>query len=455
MGDEVPGTTPGREELLALAERTLRQVPADAEGIVRVEHRRHGLARFANSAIHQHVHEDATRVSLRLARDGRVVGVTTTAVDDGALDDLAVRALELVTAAPTDEDWPGVAARAPVPPGDPDPGTAAAGPAARVARVRAFVTAGSDSLDAAGYVDTEHVVRAVATSGGQAAAAASTRASVDGIHRSPAGAAGSAHQTGRRVGALDAAAAGARAARLARRSRGARDLEPGTYPVVLAPEAVATIMVFLGYYGFSAKLHQEDQSVVRLGADQFDGRLDLVDDAGDPRCCALPLDVEGTASRRVVLLDAGSPAALLHDRRTAGRGNTDSTGHAGPASSAFGPYPRCLVLASGPSSPRDLVGHLDRGLLVTSFNYCRVLDPKTLAVTGLTRNGTFLIEDGRVTDPVRDLRFTQSFADALAPGRILGIGDDDRYADSEFGAGTVIAPTLALAGWRFTGDASG
>ena len=98
---------------------------------------------------------------------------------------------------------------------------------------------------------------------------------------------------------------------------------------------------------------------------------------------------------------------------------------------------------------------IDRGLLVTSFNYCRVLDPRTLVVTGLTRNGTFLIEDGELGPAVGNLRFTQSFVQALAPGRVRGVGDDDRYAMNEFDAGMTIAPSLALDEWNFTGGASG
>jgi predicted Zn-dependent protease len=113
-----------------------------------------------------------------------------------------------------------------------------------------------------------------------------------------------------------------------------------------------------------------------------------------------------------------------------------------------------MFVASGAPSTADLVASVDRGLLVTTFNYCRILDPKTMVVTGLTRNGTFLIEGGEVRTGVRNLRFTQSFLDALAPGRVLGVSGPARFADSEFGAGMVRAPSLRLASWRFTGGGS-
>jgi predicted Zn-dependent protease len=113
------------------------------------------------------------------------------------------------------------------------------------------------------------------------------------------------------------------------------------------------------------------------------------------------------------------------------------------------------VLQPGSTPADQLVKGVERGLLVTQFHYCRVLDPKSLVVTGLTRNGTFLIEDGEVTGAVGNLRFTQSFITALGEGNVGAIGDDDRYADGEFGAGVVIAPSMRLARWNFTGGARG
>jgi predicted Zn-dependent protease len=121
----------------------------------------------------------------------------------------------------------------------------------------------------------------------------------------------------------------------------------------------------------------------------------------------------------------------------------------------MGPVPLDLVVEGGDVAPEAMIGDVGRGLLVTSFNYCRVLDPKTLVVTGLTRNGTFRIDDGRITAPVRDLRFTQSFPEALGAGRVLSVGDDARYADGEFGPGMAIVPSLRLASFRFTGGAAG
>ena len=102
-----------------------------------------------------------------------------------------------------------------------------------------------------------------------------------------------------------------------------------------------------------------------------------------------------------------------------------------------------------------MISNVERGLYVATFNYCRVLDPKALSVTGLTRNGTFMIENGKITGAVTNMRFTQSFVEALEQGRVHAIGNDGRFADSEFGPGFTHVPSLHLEGWNFTGGAAG
>ena len=121
----------------------------------------------------------------------------------------------------------------------------------------------------------------------------------------------------------------------------------------------------------------------------------------------------------------------------------------------WGPVGWNTFVGGGASNVDAMIAGVDRGIYVTAFNYCRVLDPKSLVVTGLTRNGTFLIENGSITEPVTNLRFTQSFAASLAPGAVVAVGDDARFADSEFGPAMIHAPSMHLASWNFTGGAGG
>ena len=169
------------------------------------------------------------------------------------------------------------------------------------------------------------------------------------------------------------------------------------------------------------------------------------------------------------MVDGGTTAAVAHDRRTAAEAGTTSTGHA-VGFSAFGPLAVNLEMVAaaasggaatevdGPvadSSVAALVGDVTRGVLVSDLWYTRVLDPRTLVITGLTRNGVWAIEDGEVTHPLTNFRFTQSYAEALAPGAVLAIGTTPvAQPDSWLGAQWT-APAVHLRSWNFTGGASG
>lgn len=413
------------------------------------------LTRFANSFIHQNVSELASTVTLRVAtEDARVASSTATSTATDALRRFVDSTLEAAGRAPSDEDWPGF--------GGPvdqlavdhwDDGTASADPTVRAEAVKAFVDAGS-GLSAAGYCQTEARHQAYGNTRGRSASGRSTTAILDGIHQTDASA-GSAHAAGVALGAIDAAEVGSLAADRARASRDPFDAKPGDYEVVLSPECVATIALFLGVYGFNAKAHQEGMSFAEVGTDQFDPSITIRDDATHPMALHTAFDAEGTPKAGIDLVRAGTTTALIHSRRTAAKGGTASTGHALQGAETWGPFAWNLFMDGG-SSPADaLVSGVDRGIYVSTFNYCRVLDPKSLVVTGLTRNGTFMIENGRITDPVSNLRFTQSFVDALGPGNVGDIGDDARFADSEFGPTFVHAPSMHLRSWKFTGGADG
>ena len=448
--------TPGPAEL---CEKVLELVGGRAEAQVTATRGRPALTRFANSFIHQNVGEAGVSVSVKVALpDGRVATASTTRTDADGLSALVENTLAAAALRPVDPDWPGLAPPAPV--ADVhhyDPATEEASPDERARRVRAFVDAGP-GLRGAGYCDTDGGTSAFANSAGQRAEGRSSRATIDGIHQTD-DSAGSGHATAVRLADLDAGGVGAAAADRAQRASGAAEIEPGEYEVVLEPECVATILIFLAFYGFNAKAVIEGQSGIHLGEAQFDPAVSIWDDATAADALGLAFDADGTPKRRVDLVTAGVPTALAHDRRTARKMGTESTGHAIGESDAYGAFPSNLFL--GPADPSfgagtaDLIAATGRGLLVTTFNYCRILDPKTQVVTGLTRNGTFLIEDGKVRGGVKNLRFTQSFLDALAPGNVLGISREARFADSEFGAGLVYCPALRLGSWRFTGGARG
>jgi predicted Zn-dependent protease len=447
--------------LLTTCDRILELVGDRAEAEVSVSSGRSGLTRFANSAIHQNVADSTQWARLKVVLDGRSATASTSRLATG-LPALVDRALEAAALRPVDPGWPGVAPPAPPPPSPDryDEATFLAAPAERAEVVRAFVAAGGGGgggagggtagLTAAGLCATGGGEVAFANSAGQRLWARSTSATVEGIQRS-ATADGSGQQISRRLADLDGAAEGWRAAEKARLGSDAIDVDPGSWEVVLEPACVADLLHFLTWHGFNAKTHAEGRSFVRLGEAQLDPSITIFDDAMEPRGLGRPFDAEGTPRRRIDLVRAGVCTSLVHDRRTAKAAGVESTGHGVVGGESMGPVPTNVFLEPGRPSPEALVAAVERGLLGTDCWYTRILDPKTQVVTGLTRNGTFLIENGRVTRGVKNLRFTQSYAEALAPGNVLGVGNDGRLAGEQ----AFFAPSLHLRSWQFTGGARG
>jgi predicted Zn-dependent protease len=371
--------------------------------------------------------------------------------------------------APPDPQWPGLAAAAPVDPVPPaDPDTAEAGPAARAGLVRDFVTV-AGGLETAGYCSTLRLATAFANSAGMSASSVTALAAMDAIARSGK-ADGVARLASSHISDLDGARLGARAAAKARGAVAPRELPPGRYEVVLEPTAVNDLLTNLALYGFNGKAVNEGRSFVAVGAAQFDPSLSIVDDPFDPRGLGVAFDVEGTPKARRMFVDAGTSVAVAHDRRSAAQAGEASTGHALAGGASFGAIPTNLHLqpldpvitepgeVDGPiadASVQALVSQVERGLLISDFWYTRVLDPRTLVVTGLTRNGVWLIEKGEITTAVQNFRFTQSYPQALAPGAVLGIGTHSVGIPSDWETLAYRAPALRLASWNFTGNPSG
>lgn len=440
---------------VTIAEQLIGLVPAGIEAEAVVAAGNLSLTRFANSFIHQNVSEDGSHVHVRVAVDGRVASGTGTRTDEAALQRLLDETIALARLSDIDELWTGVTEPTSIPDGDHfDVATAEADPSIRAAMVRAFVDAGGGLL-AAGFCSTEGWDMAYRNTAGHRAFGKTSKAVLDGIHQTSTSA-GSGHATSQRIADIDPGAVGSIAAGRATDSAAPFDTKPGEYEVVLAPEAVGTIAAFLAAYAFNGRAALEGRSLARLGEEQFDEKITFVEAPDDPRAIEVPFDGEGTPRRRLALITSGVTSGLTYDRRTAAKAGTTSTGnHMHGPFAWFGPVATNLFLDPGAPSPDDLIASVERGLYVSTFNYCRVLDEKTLVVTGLTRNGTFMIENGKITDAVTNLRFTQSFAGALGQGKVLAIGDDARFSDSEFGSGVTFVPSLRLASWNFTGGASG
>ena len=424
---------------------------ADAEALFTAHDA--ALTRFANSRIHQNVAERDASIRLRVVRDGRTGVATTNRLDAEGLAEVAARAT--ATAAHATPNPNGAPLAEPIAlASDPGlgyvPATAGADAELRASGARAVIAAGDAAhLESSGAFSTETATLAVANSRGLWNAHTVTQAKLLTVMMDGNGGSGYAQAFGPDVRAIDPSAIGEEAADKATRSRGAVDLEPGEYPVILEEYAVATVLEYLSWMGFSALAVEEGRSFMEIGNQIMGPNVTIWDDGQDPLGMPSAIDYEGVPKRRVDLISDGVARAVVHDTATARRAGTASTGHGLPAPNAFGPLAWNLFMAPGSSAKEVMASGIERGVWVTRFHYVNIIHARRGVLTGMTKDGTFLIEDGRLTRPIRNLRFTQSIPEAFSA--IEAIGSETRLVAAEYSGINARVPALRIARFAFTG----
>jgi PmbA protein len=439
-------------DALALAERALghamRESPSEAEVLVMTEDA--ALTRFANSQIHQNVAETNVVVNLRFVVGTRVGVASSGRTDEEGLKRLAASAAAIARVVEELPDWAGLPEPTPIEEVVEAyaPTTAHASPELRADGVRAVIAAADAAeVTAYGSFSTGTETTAVANSKGIRAGGTRTVAQLLTVSMGPGGGTGYAESASVDATAIDAAAIGRESAEKARATANAVAIDAGDYPVVLEEYAVVDLLDMLGYLGFSALAVQEERSFVELGKRIGSELVTIVDDGRDPAGLPMAFDYEGVAKQRVPLLERGICAGVVYDAQTAAKDGVASTGHGLPAPNPYGPFPLNGVMAAGEASREELIGGLERGLLVTRFHYTNPVHPKLAIITGMTRDGTFLVEDGRIVGPVKNLRFTQSYLDAMAG--VVAVARERKTLKGFLGG--VVVPALRLEGWTFTG----
>jgi PmbA protein len=448
--------------VLDLAESALQAADGD-EVEVLVHSERSGLARYAASEVHQPTLIEDTFVRLRVVRDGKIGSALTNRVDADGLGELARRAAEVADNAPADPDFPGFA-----PPADPpdvegyDEETAALG-ADGQARLAAAAIGAANGFGLYGYFTSGVTDLAVASSTGVATEQTTTDA-VCLCLAAGEDASGYAVQTGWRVSAVDVEETAREAAQKATRTRGAGELELGHYRAVLEPYAIADLLLWFGYDSLGGLGYVEERSYFcgRIGERAFDPKVSVADDALDPQNLPTSFDFEGTPKRRVELIEDGVIRGVVWDRASAARAGDgqESTGHAPPDSLKFlGPLPFALSMAAGEAeSTNELAELVGDGIYVTRLHYLSIVDPREGILTGMTKDGTFRIRDGKIAEPLINLRFTISLPEMLAdvPGltrdrQLVNLNDfyDERFALA------ALVPGIATARFNITGTGSG
>ena len=409
-----------------------------------------GLTRFANSYIHQNVAESNVELRVRTVFGKRIGVSSTNNLAEEAVRRAVDEASRMARLQPENPDFVSLPGPQPVPEAAAyAESTARATPEERAGLVQVVIgEALAHGLVASGAFSTAVVETAVLNSLGVDAYCVSTVSDFNTVLMAEDGS-GFAAQAAKDMAEIDGKRLAAEAVEGALRGRAPTPLDPGQYEVVLDAYAVQDMVEFLAYLGFGARALQEETSFLtgKLGQQVLGENVEIWDDGLDPSGLPMPFDYEGVPKRRVTFIERGVAKGVAYDSYTAHKEGKSSTGHALPAPNTFGPLPLNLFMAAGEASREDLIRSTKRGLLVTRFWYTEPVHPRLVILTGMTRDGTFLIENGRITRPVRNLRFTQSYLDALS--HVEAISRDTRLLRGFSGAYRV--PAIKVAQFNFTG----
>ena len=433
-------------------EEAKKHIPENIECEIKMISSINSLTRFANSHIHQNVEEEVGEIYLTIHKNAKTISLNSNITSIDSPKSFIEKALTEVDSSPDDEGWAGIPEKELSYNGYQE--FESKNPEQRADKVKEFIEAGKD-LNAAGYCSTSVDNYFVWNTNGLESSDSTTSAFIDGIFRTDTSS-GSSHRGASSLEDIESGEVGLEAFELSKNSQNPEDIDPGKYEVVLGPEAVSTILVFLAVYGFNAKSKIEGTSPIQLNTQQFDEKITLVDAPYRDKALGFKIDASGAPKKTLEVVKNGVSKSLFHTRRTAKELKEDNTFHElfGWGDS-FGGIGTNLYLDSGNSTKKEMISEVKKGIYINEFWYCRVLDPITQVVTGLNRNGSFLIENGEITKPVGRLRFTQSFIASLGVGNVKSVGTDTRFADSEFGEGILNVPMLHLNEFNFTGGVSG
>ena len=416
---------PQCREALDIAIRAARE-----SGVAHVEvligGEREALTRFANNTIHQNVEAVEHNISVRVIVDQRTARATTTSFAEDSIARATTQAIALARASAPDPDL--CPLLEPSEAGTPpalnrfDEATAAATPHYRAEAVlRAIHAVKSAGQTGAGIYSTGEFFEAVLNSAGVEAFHRQTSA-VFSITAIAEDSSGWAKASSVAASAIDPETLARQAAEKARRSRQPREIPPGRYTVILAPAAVLDLAGQI-FADFSATAIADDRSFLndRLGQPLFGENISIGDDVTHPLQAGPAFDGEGVARSRLSLVERGVPKQVAYGRTAAHRERRASTGHGFPLPSETGEMPANIVIAGGGTSLEDMIASTRRGIFVTRLWYIREVDPYEKIMTGMTRDGTFWVENGEIQYGIRNLRFNQSViellrnVDALSP----------------------------------------
>jgi predicted Zn-dependent protease len=425
---------------------------ADAQDIpeteVHIDDSIDALTRFANNAIHQHVAEHGLVTSIRTVADGRTARVTTNRIDEDSLRAALGNAVSLASQQPKDPNllpMPGkqkyrTVRRFHSP-------TAALSAEERARAVKnACQLADKRGQVAAGIFSSGQGQSLIANSRGLRVSYRQTHATF-AVTMQAGSATSWAKGNAVDFRQFDTEALAETASDKAARAQSPTELEPGRYTVILEPAAVLDLVGFL-FYDFAATAVADKRSCFsgRVGKPVFGKNITITDDVYHPEQLGAPFDGEGMPRQRVVLVDGGVVKNLVYSRRSARQAHKKPTGHGFALPNEYGEAPLNMVVSGGKTSVQDMISGTDRGLLVTRLWYIREVDPYEKIMTGMTRDGLFLIEKGKIAGAARNFRFNQSILEMLK--NVESLGPAQRAAGEE--ASEMVVPPMKIRDFHFS-----
>jgi PmbA protein len=427
------------QRLKEIAEKTVKFAEKQKAGQVQVSVflNDSALTRFANSQIHQNVAEKSGGVAIKAVLGKRIGTIRVNTLEKREIEKAVQKAIRIAKASspnkdfknlPEPEKWRPIA-------GAFDKATAGCDPKFRAQKVKeAIETAHSKSSKVkavAGYFSSGSSSFAVANSLGISAWAEVSVAHMKTTVISKDGTSegfGTAEKHSRHIKDIRPCSLAEDAADKSVKGLNPVKIEPSEYEVILSPLAISTLLMYMGYIGFSATAYQDGQSFVKYSSGQqvFDCKLNVKDDARDPKTLlALPFDGEGVPKKamRLILDGVVSEDSICHNSFTAGKEDKKSTGHAPPPTGEYWgdrPGPFNVIMLHGDSTLQEAIAETRHGLLVNAVHYVNPVEPAKAVLTGLTRDGAFLVEDGEISKPVVNLRFTDSMLSAFKDIPLIG-----------------------------------
>jgi predicted Zn-dependent protease len=406
------------------------------------------LTRFSESQIRDNLFRSEYTLYARAIKEKRIGVATTTSLTEESIAKVVAQACNVAELAEPDEKFISL----------PEPAEVEAGttfyretarytPEQRAEGIKTVVEiAAAQQLAAAGAFETTTEVVAVLNSLGMNNFWIGSAAELSLTLSGPTGNSGWARGYNRNIEEMDIAAHAGRAADKAARSLDPILLPSGPYTVILEPAAVGQLMLFLAFMGFGCKTLMQRRSFMagKIGEQITGEKITIVEDAHHPELRGQPFDYEGVPRKRVPLIENGVAQGVVYDSYHANLMDTESTGHALPPDNRFGPYPKNLVMAAGESSRKEMIESVEHGILITHFWYINYLNPMQTMVTGTTRDGTFLIENGRVTQPVQNMRMSQSILEAFSNATMLS---RERTLYPQYSV-TMLVPTMRVEGFN-------